>query len=54
MSATLLRQKSLGLAGGGLDGIGGLRPAQRDEPARRFAVLGTDYNGVCAGTWLST
>lgn len=54
IAATLLRRKALGLAGGGLDQIDGLRPAQRDEPVQRFAVLSTDYTGVCSGAWLRT
>lgn len=54
IAATLLRKKSLGLIGGGLDGIGGLRAAPRDEAIDRFAVLSTDYNGVSAATWLRT
>lgn len=53
IAATLLRRRALGTVGGGLDGIGGMRPAQRDEPVNRFAVLSTDYNGACATAWLS-
>lgn len=54
IAATLLRRQSLGLAGSGLDQIDGLRPARRDEPVNRFAVLSTDYTGVCSGAWLRT
>ena len=54
IAATLLSKETLGLASDGLNGVGGLRPAERGKPVDRFTVLSTDYNGACSAAWLCT
>lgn len=52
IAATLLSRETLGLEGGGLDSIDGLRAATQGEPVKRFGVVCSDYNGSSSAVWL--